>query len=362
MIPYIKEFILKNWESLKLGQRPKDLLFIKFEDRLIRSQDVSIITFLVKKITNNGETPFLIVKIPRYPENQYANLTLENEYNNLIKVQENIDDQNILNAMPNPILMKKINNSIVFISNHLLGNEMGYSIFSKNIDSAFLDNFNMSFKWLVNFQNLWTNKFMITFKEFTDKYVKAIIQKYCTTFPNRANSHDKYFDAILHKCSEFSNEEIIILPQHGDFHASNLFITNNKISGVIDFEDFTENGIPCFDLIHFISSYFEALFDYSANIGYGKGIELLTCNSQWKEIIEICIKKYCKTLTININMLAIFIPLFLIESICIAASPRKKARYIIPKKEMILSLHPFTVHELLSDMAIPYYYLPKKKA
>lgn len=362
MIPYIKEYLLKNWENLKLGQRPNDLLFIKFEDRLIRSQDVSIITFLVKKIIDNSEIPSLIVKIPRYPENPYANLTLKNEYNNLIKVQEKINNIQIINTMPKIIFMVTINNSLILAENFLSGSDMGSTILNNDIPKTFIDNFGLASSWLINFQTSYGGR-TIKLGDFMINYAEKIINDYIVNFPEKSSSHNAFFKNIINACEKSCDKEIVIFPQQTDYHASNILLNNGKVSGVIDWEDFEEFGLPCFDLFHFITTYHEGLYNYFCKTGYWEGIDKLSNDPEWLTILNNAISKfYLVPLNIDPELVHIFIALYAIKCVLIAGSSRKEALAILPIKEYMLSLNPSSLSDLLVSITIIYFNRLRRKA
>jgi|GEM_PF-3406851 len=361
MIPFIKKYIFENWDKLDLGARPEDLLFIKFADRGIRNPAVGTISFLAKKILYGKESPIFILRIPRYAESEGAGQTLRNEYDNLNNVHAKLKGSSLTATIPKPILFTKVRSSAIFMLSVLPGKDMAMRIIEGNIQKSYIDNFRLAFSWLVEFQKSWGMETLEFNQDFVDKYVKRVFVVYRDTFPQNAGLHDRYFNRILAKAKRSYGKKVSVLPQHGDFHAANIFVHKDRLSGVIDWEDFREEGLPCHDLFHYIKTYLEGFYAFAEEQGKIQGIEAIAWSQEWGRVVSDLARSYCQAVRVDIELMEIFLPLFLVETINVAGSFRKIAPHILRRNDILLGLEPFTIDDLRLYMSIfPYGALFKK--
>jgi len=343
MIPFIQKYLLENWGKFEIGPKPDKLLFTKFADRRIRAKEVAVVSFQVNAIFGHDEKPVLILRIPRYPENQGAKLSLEREYKNLSDIQNKLHREEI----PRPILFETINASKGLAMTFLSGSPINSLMLSQNIMKAFTDNSALAFSWLIDFQT----KFGKGRESSIEEIVSNETAFYLKAFPQNALIHSSFFEKIIARSKEFRLRAIPLLPQHEDFHAENIFIRENKVSAVIDWEDFEPEGLPAFDVIHFIKTYLEALFNYFSQNSDTVSIEKLSTNKEMLDLIKSPIQQYLNALGIEAGLMEILIPLYLIHSINLAANPRKNAVGALSNLELLLRLKPTTIDELLLFMS-----------
>src|SRR3989339_1361782 len=124
MIRLIKEHLLGKWGALGLGVLPDELFFIKFADRRIRAAEVGIISFLVKGRYGREERPLFILRVPRYPANKAANLSLELEYQNLKFIHDRLTDDNLRQSIPRAVVWEQICNTNVLAVSFLAGTSL----------------------------------------------------------------------------------------------------------------------------------------------------------------------------------------------------------------------------------------------
>ena len=189
MIPCVKEYLLN------LGEKPEDLLFIKFADRRIRAPAVGTITFLVKKIDRGEEKPLFILRIPRYPKSAEADQTLENEYRNLTLVRQRLQDPELLSAVPSPILLEKIETGRFLIIGLLSGRDLGYRLPGRDLIKAYVDNFLLAFGWKMKFEKRWGG----VGAQSGEAIVVSEIELYKRTFPASAAKPEQFFSRITDK-------------------------------------------------------------------------------------------------------------------------------------------------------------------
>ena len=152
MIPFIKEYLFNHWTPLNLGEKPKDLLFVKFADRGIRAPEVGIISFLVKKVLPEREEPLMILRFPRYASNLPANQSLECEYKNLMYIHEKLGSSCLAFGIPRVCFWQEINSSRVLGISHLPGESMWQGIAAGDVIKKYLANYVKAFTWQMGFQ------------------------------------------------------------------------------------------------------------------------------------------------------------------------------------------------------------------
>jgi len=294
MIPFIKEYLLNNWQNLNLGPAPKDLGFIKLGDRAVKDESLRTASFIVTK----SETPVLIIKIPRDPANPYVQASLKLEDNNLKLIRDKLKGSKLLEAIPQSIFLEQINGTLVQAETTVSGTDMGKTYVSENIVKTAAENLTLAFDWLAEFQLAFGGT-----------------------------------------------------PQHGDFHASNLFVSKGNISGVIDWEDFKLDYPPCYDVFYFIKTYSEALYGFIDQAKNPALIQSLTFGD-YPKICQQAINNYCQKVGIDPKTSGTFFPLYVEEALKIAASPRKKALGACKNLQILQKFQPLTLQKLFLVSAL----------
>jgi len=340
MIPFIEKYIRDI-----SGREP---LFIKLPSKQIRKSDVSTISFLVKVLTEKGELPFAIVKIPRDPKNPDSVETLRLEHHNLSFLTGKIKEE-LKSSIPSTIFLKEIEGCLVLAESIVKGSEMSSTILgSPQILETFLKNLDAASGWLISFLSSFDKK---TCK--LQRTVSRTTEEYSSLFPKRDKKvFSRSFELLEHFSNTLANKDIPLMPQHGDYHADNIFMENGKISGVIDWEDFsTEAHPPCFDLIHFIYTYLEALYGAFFNMGSLELTRSLQINEPFYNRIDAVFGSFCKDTGIDLELMELLIPLYLLKSLSAAGNPRKQAETAIKKLELMFMFSPRSIKGLSGYMA-----------
>jgi len=306
MIPFIKRRLLEEWPKLGLGERPDDLLFIKFADRGIRRAEVSIISSLVKGKYRGEEKPLFIFRFPRYAGSSEARSSLETEFSNLNVIHGKLDDQTV----PKVVYWGEINDYRVLAVSFLPGAPLSRQMLSDNILRSYIGNFGLAFSWLVNWQKAFGSAGQITLAELP-----------ALALPR--------------------------WPQHGDYHADNIFVLEGAVSGVIDWEDFELAGAPCFDLYHFIRTYFEGINEYFAKTDRVEELSYFTESREVGTVVRATIDNYYQLAGIDPQAEKVLLSRYLSYAASLAASPRKRAEGALKRLNILLKLAPSSIEELL---------------
>ncbi len=252
MIPFIGEYIREKFNI--------DPIFILLESRQIRQAELSTISFLVKKKEKDREDPFAIIKMPRYADNIQALRTLELENENLTILSKKLS-QELLSSVPSILFFDKISDAYVLGERFIAGLEMSSAILK---GPSILDNFAANSiaasSWLSEFEDSFEKR-PTGSHQITESLSNDLSSKLSQT-------NYRLLNKALKILSAEPDRQMAIVPQHGDFHASNIFMKNGKIAGVIDWEDFSlVSHPPCYDLVHFIYTYIEALYEAALRSG-----------------------------------------------------------------------------------------------
>lgn len=360
MIPFIRKHLIDHWTDFDHGSRPEDLFFIKFPDRCIKDPNLTNISFMVKKVIANLEQPVMIVKTPRYPGRPEPRNALETEFRNLVYVHESLKTPEIKNAVPYPYFLAEINDSIAFSQSFLFGEPMSHTLFSGNLFERLQTNFRIASAWLKMFGHEFKEDRINIDADFINEYVENRINKYFTYSPKNSARLVGYFNLIRGGFKGREGREIPIYPQHYDFHASNIFLMDGKVSGVIDWEDFMPDGLPMFDIFHFIKTYVEGILD-----AVGNSDPLLVEKILSPELMNIAktvINGYCLDNGIDPGLANAFLALYLIESQNLAADPSRKAFAAFNRGELIMTFENFNIEKLLLSLGIIPLNMAKERA
>lgn len=351
MIPFVKGFLMDNWQGLGLGERPDDLLFVKFADRRIRASEVGIVSFLVKKVSGGKEEPLIVLRLPRYFNNEAAKATLAGEYKNLVSIHKRLGDPEILSAIPRPVVWEEIDHHRVLGVSFLAGSDLSDGMVSARILESYVERYDLAFDWLIKFQKKLDPRNNISVTELA----KKVIGDFRASFSGNVGPVEKYLSVLQGRAGKLERKNCPLFPQHADFHAENIFLSGGKVSGVVDWEDFDPEGIPAFDLFHFIKTYFEALFDYFGKKGDVAAIEKLSSDRDIIRVIKMTEEKYFQAMGIDPELSQVLLPLYLIRSVNLAADPRKKAMAAMKRMILLLQLGPFDIYDLFLFMSLGAY-------
>ena len=358
MIRLIKEHLLGKWGALGLGVLPDELFFIKFADRRIRAAEVGIISFLVKGRYGREERPLFILRVPRYPANKAANLSLELEYQNLKFIHDRLTDDNLRQSIPRAVVWEQICNTNVLAVSFLAGTSLNRGMLKADLLTNYLQQAKLAFYWLMAFQKGMGSAALLS----AEQVVEKVIGEYAAVFPDHQAVRAEYFSALRAKARKLTGSQIPQFAQHGDFHAENIFVVENRVAGVIDWEDSSLAGIPAFDAFHFIRTYFEALFGYAVERLDLDLLDSLSTGENTFKAIRVTLADYCNKMGIDPRFESIWVPVCLIQSASFAGSPRKEARGALGVFDLLLQLEPFSLEDLFFYMSILNYRDLAKKA
>ncbi|OGC11093.1 hypothetical protein A3K48_00985 [candidate division WOR-1 bacterium RIFOXYA12_FULL_52_29] len=340
MIPFINERLLADWSSFNVGAKPDRLLFIKYADRLIRSPEKAVLTFLVKGVYKSEQKPLFIVRFPRYSGGE-AVLTLQLEEANLRKAAA-------LPNIPRLLLAAEINKAKVVVISFLPGETMGRNIFSEDLLGVFSDSFERSFGWLSSSQKALGAAESLSPIDLVNK----IIAEYTAIFPNKAAANKHVFERLQEAASKQSEIRLPLYFQHGDFHVDNIFVAAGRISGIIDWEDAQFPGLPGFDLFHFVKTYFEAIGGAFADQNMYEELAFISSHEKVIGLINQHVNGYYSKMQIDPRLEEVLLPLYLIKSAVYAGSPRKQAYLALKKLDILISLMPHNISDLMNYLSV----------
>lgn len=225
--------------------------------------------------------PIFVTKI-RKDENK----ALSDEYNNLLKLESIISNVRLKNTIEHSLFYGNIDSEWFLIKKYLPGiNGRKFLHESRLNERKFVD---LSLDWLIAFTKD-TSAYHVNNKAIKDKEVKKIVD---------FDIAPPYINDIV------SNDHIFFGPTHSDYLPQNILIRSNKITGVIDFEQFEMNGIPIADLVGIFVSIATEKYGYT-----DKAIQYIFSDRIMK-MIDGAFNKFSKAFGIPKEEIAQVVPIY----------------------------------------------------
>lgn len=344
MIPQIKQELIRL--NLAEGCDGEHILFEKYPTKGIRATGSEIITFKAMLVKSNTEIKKMIVKFPRIFNNKNAQHTLENEYNNLLFAKNLMKSSVLQNSIPTLIHYGQINGAPTLVTEFVDGMNLSVLLFGKDVFNSFCRYIPIVLGWLESFKQLKScNK-----QEHLSDHLTRLLEIHKSTFPDFSIDKDISLDYLVSKIA--SGSDLGLTPQHNDFHADNLFLSNETRISVIDWEDFSENSIPAFDAMHFIATLADALFVMLANSNRYSAIQQINSDKNWTSFFDKYFDDCIDMCAIPPKMRQFTIILYLLQSVIFAVDQRKEACEFASKYNFLLSTLPLSISDLNDSLEL----------
>ncbi|MHA1777275.1 MAG: phosphotransferase [Promethearchaeota archaeon] len=306
MIIEIKKFLYQNeYFADALGARKID--------------DIQVLVITSEWKKENGKSIFAIFskweKTPRYilsvMHDQRYNYYLEREFENLRKVRS-IPDNLISSKIPEPLFLGELKQQLVLIQSAMVGESLRAIIPNKFRQRRFqrkIGLFDELVNWILRFEEKFpSNRDMVS--------TKSIILDEINFFRETQQFDsviEKYLDEIKTKLEKMENQLPAARPQHCDFWVGNVFVKENSISGIIDWEMFKEITIP-FNDIFSLATHCGFWCSPLQSENYLMHEFLMQFKSEWYATqVAIWFKRYLKKNNLELEVLDLLIPMILIK-------------------------------------------------
>lgn len=302
----IKESFVENMAVFGFqGIRESDLVILKLEGK--KSANGSIILLL---INSADKMPVGLVKIPRNPK-CFAHL--ESECRCIVKLNEQIEDEDVVRVIPGGCIVKDIGMRKVIIQEACQGVPMVRSLDPGNTGFTGML-FRNVFDWALKFHGAISEDVLLG-ESHARKYLIDPVEWL------KANKPD-----IYSKLSENSRTHLEGLPlyaegrkvrlmhQHGDFNMYNLLSVEDaaKEFSVIDWEDYKDLALPIHDINHF--------FVTGANLLKKQGVvdsvaNLLVKEGWYRDLYAEVVQSYVNDQVFDEELFYRLSPLYFVEMI-----------------------------------------------
>lgn len=134
----------------------------------------------------------------------------------------------------------------------------------------------------------------------------------------------------------FVADEFFLAPVHGDLVASNLVVDGTTIGGVIDFENFSREGVPLYDFVTLLLSVGRHVWGHSR-----RTIDRLFFERNWlSDCVDDCVTRYCRGVGIDRASFVRTLPLATAIALDVADRwnlPRRVATFLTRLHERLLA-------------------------
>lgn len=190
--------------------------------------------------------PHLIAKLSSDPAHAQ---NLEHEHQTLGRLRERLGDA-LRETVPAPLAKGSARRTAVFCQQALPGTAMYVQTRNSWSPRRLVQrHFSLAGDWLTQFQ-LAARSGEIRLGESGSADALAALQQIASLSP-QAND---FITAAIRRTESLADERLPVVAVHGDFWTRNLLLSGAQL-GVIDWENYREQGLPFDDLFHFITSY-----------------------------------------------------------------------------------------------------------
>jgi len=304
----LKKKIFERWDGFDFDlDKPGDISFIQRGSTWLRGNAKTV--FILFRC--GDRFPFAVAKIVR--DERYKD-SIEREFQNLNHIRESASF-GLLATVPRPLLLDQIEGKTVYLETALTGRSLSQilteePLFGKRKKVQSL--FEKVCHWLKQFYaDSHQKKTRFSHRE-VEKYILDPMDIFSSKFSLNAGEK-KTIEKLKTDASQLEGQTLPLVCQHGDFGGGAVLVRKNDI-GVIDWEFFSEQNLPLFDLFKLI---IHPGFSYLKSSGYN-------ILDQFKAVFELdwyaklsqaVIFKMCHDMQIDPGVLKILFPAFLINLI-----------------------------------------------
>lgn len=306
MIPELRYFILKNWDSFfHKSIKPKEIAILQRASTWL--DEKGKVVFLIFK--DDDLAPFLIAKIVR---NEGYNESVKKEFENLSYIQNQVSDD-FRTTLPKPIKLATVADKLVYFEEAIPGRSLPFlwarSPFwaKRRVISQLMEKLS---DWLWDFYS----NIGIQEKKLTIEDIQMMFLVPLRTYEAKhiLDSVEKEF--LLKFESSTGNLVGTILPLtgcHGDFWGGSILVGEGKIK-VIDWEFFRMFHLPLYDLF---SLAIHPGFSFGKVYGSTLFYEFKSCfrRNWFIDLSKVTINRLSQRLNLNTSILKLLFIMVLIQ-------------------------------------------------
>ena len=202
---------------------------------------------------DEGGLPRVVAKVARRPS---AEAALRAEHRVLEALWRD-PLRGIGATLPEPLLLEDIGGRLVLATTALPGGPMSVGYYrpghARQPRSVRRD-FELAGTWLSRFQrDAWRGQLVVG-RETFEESVLPVFDRYQAVVGWSRWEQD-LLDRLARRCADLSGAAVPLVAVHGDYALGNILLSDNVVTGVVDWELGRAIGLPFTDLFKFVSSY-----------------------------------------------------------------------------------------------------------
>jgi thiamine kinase-like enzyme len=282
---------------------------------LVRSKPLSnkIISFYF----DNSDVPTRVKKSVRYPNQAHL---LKQEITGLEKANK-IVGNNFDFTIPKILELKNSNQSLSFEQSAIAGNPLSKALDKARPHEDILYRFGPITEGFSILEKM--ASIQLHDEEHAHSQANVIAESFSRVVTPDNDLTSKFHQLLVNEINKTDWKKIACVPQHGDFSPSNILIDDKSISAIIDWEHFSETGLPLMDSLFFALTC--TGFTRSINIGNNPTVEMVgnryshsfnLCflkNSNLRRAISRHVKTICNITGMDLQSTRVLLPLFLAD-------------------------------------------------
>ncbi len=160
-------------------------------------------------------------------------------------------------TLPQPLLLENLGGRLVLATTALPGGPMSVGYYrpghARQPRSVRRD-FELAGTWLSRFQrDTWRGQLVVG-RETFEETVLPVFDRYQAAVGWSRWEQD-LLDQLARRCADLSGAAVPLVAVHGDYALGNILLSDNVVTGVVDWELGQAIGLPFTDLFKFVSSY-----------------------------------------------------------------------------------------------------------
>jgi hypothetical protein len=234
MIPLLKSYIHKNSGA-------EDLSFMKITGKQGKNPNIILLIFSKGYLTYSAK--FCQINY------EHGKKLLEREYNILSFLRKSISNNIILETIPDVVSLKVFSNFLGLLTTALPGYHKIPDI--TNCNKSCINMIVNSFNWLEQYYLAQNNEIVELDDDLIELHIKTPIMKFNSNFKSEGKKFQHRFQRITDKWLELKGLKMPLILSHGDFNPHNILFNNQKVTGVVDWEDAKYKSFPFNDILHY---------------------------------------------------------------------------------------------------------------
>ena len=211
---------------------------------------------------------------------------------------------------------------------------------SGTIDKQFIDLTELAFAWHRQFTAAVGSAEISVGEQFQSVFIDQPWNALRLQQPDLESRFNPIIQAMTVDLQKHRNIKLMAGRQHGDFHASNIMLDQQRIRGVIDWENYSADLPPGFDIFHFVTTYIEGLLEFAADRLDMNLLGFLSQEQPWINLITQRVVQLGQHYGLQPPQVPLLWPLYFLHFFFSASQLRKRGADKSQRFETFLRLRP----------------------